>query len=319
MLSSCQQSSSRNSRTLSTGSPAASAIRHPIRTDWGMGAGGLDVPEVLSDGATASLFVRSEPVELSTCSGSRPDAELSCYAVPVAALPDAGPVPGGVVEAVGASGVAGPQCGGDLAGGGAGGRVCRAVGFWVARRLASNPGDRERVLHRYGQLRTYHIFLLLGVYAASLYLLGWGWTVQQICGQGASEVPVPNCSCWPRSWRGWCCPGSHSMTPNTPCTAQRIRKQRTRSGREVPTLGSTYARTWPSCFAPALAHFHEGAASPVPCRRGDGRRHRHDNLGRGADALPDHFYALAASSGPGPQALACGTIADSAGTDTPNA
>ncbi len=57
----------------------------------------------------------------------------------------------------------------------------RAIASGVARRLRRHPEQRERILHRYGQCRTYHMFVLLGVYAAALYLLGWGWTVQEVC------------------------------------------------------------------------------------------------------------------------------------------
>jgi Zn-dependent protease with chaperone function len=42
--------------------------------------------------------------------------------------------------------------------------------------------DREAVIHRYGTLRFYHQFLLIGCYAIALYLLGWGWAVQELCG-----------------------------------------------------------------------------------------------------------------------------------------
>jgi Zn-dependent protease with chaperone function len=66
----------------------------------------------------------------------------------------------------------------------------RAVAVGVTRRLAGHPGQRERVLRRYGRLRTYHVFLLLGVYAVSLSpLVGWGWTVCQVCTAGGSVLP----------------------------------------------------------------------------------------------------------------------------------
>jgi Zn-dependent protease with chaperone function len=65
----------------------------------------------------------------------------------------------------------------------------RATAAGVVRRLAADPARRERVLRRYGRLRTYHVLVLLGVYALSLYAFGWGWTVQQFCGHGASEWP----------------------------------------------------------------------------------------------------------------------------------
>jgi Zn-dependent protease with chaperone function len=65
----------------------------------------------------------------------------------------------------------------------------RLVAARAARQLAAAPGRRERVLRRYARLRTYHIFLLLGVYAASLYVLGWGWAVQHYCGEGRAMLP----------------------------------------------------------------------------------------------------------------------------------
>jgi len=65
----------------------------------------------------------------------------------------------------------------------------RAIAAGVARQVTAYPEHRERVLRRYGQLRTYHILLLLGVYAASLYVLGWGWTVQEVCSHGGQMLP----------------------------------------------------------------------------------------------------------------------------------
>jgi len=65
----------------------------------------------------------------------------------------------------------------------------RAIAAGATRRLTLNPGHRVRVLRRYGRLRTYHIFVLIAVYAVSLYVLGWGWTVQQFCGSGAQMLP----------------------------------------------------------------------------------------------------------------------------------
>ena len=65
----------------------------------------------------------------------------------------------------------------------------RATAAGAVRRLAAHPGQRERVLRRYGRLRTYHVILLLGSYALTLYVLGWGWAVQQVCGHGSDMLP----------------------------------------------------------------------------------------------------------------------------------
>ena len=65
----------------------------------------------------------------------------------------------------------------------------RGIAASVTGRLGVAPGQRESVLRRYGRLRTYHIFILIGAYAAALYLLGWGWTVQQLWRQGDWELP----------------------------------------------------------------------------------------------------------------------------------
>jgi Zn-dependent protease with chaperone function len=65
----------------------------------------------------------------------------------------------------------------------------RGIVAGVTRRLDTDPARREQLLRRYGRLRTYHIFILIGAHTAALYLLGWGWTVQQFCGHGAKELP----------------------------------------------------------------------------------------------------------------------------------
>jgi Zn-dependent protease with chaperone function len=65
----------------------------------------------------------------------------------------------------------------------------RSIAARVTRRLAVYPGHRERLLRRYGRLRTYHVFLLIGTYALALYAFGWGWTVQHFCGHGADGLP----------------------------------------------------------------------------------------------------------------------------------
>jgi Zn-dependent protease with chaperone function len=65
----------------------------------------------------------------------------------------------------------------------------RGIAANVTGCLGADPAQRERVLRRYGRLRTYHVFALIGTYAAALYLLGWGWTVQQLWRQGDWELP----------------------------------------------------------------------------------------------------------------------------------
>jgi Zn-dependent protease with chaperone function len=65
----------------------------------------------------------------------------------------------------------------------------RTIAAGVTHRLVLDPGRRERVLRRYGRQRTYHLILLIGVYAATLFFLGWGWTVQQFCSEGNQMLP----------------------------------------------------------------------------------------------------------------------------------
>ncbi len=65
----------------------------------------------------------------------------------------------------------------------------RFIAASVGRRLADCPAHRESLLHRYGRLRTYHVFILLGTYALSLYVLGWGWTVRSVCAYGGEMLP----------------------------------------------------------------------------------------------------------------------------------
>jgi Zn-dependent protease with chaperone function len=59
----------------------------------------------------------------------------------------------------------------------------------VVHGLERDPHQRERLLHGYGRMRTYHIFLLLGTYALTIYALGWGWTVQSLCQYQQRMVP----------------------------------------------------------------------------------------------------------------------------------
>src|SRR5207244_3950928 len=41
--------------------------------------------------------------------------------------------------------------------------------------------------------RSYHVLALIGAYFLGLYVLGWGWVVQQLCtwGQGADATLMP--------------------------------------------------------------------------------------------------------------------------------
>jgi Zn-dependent protease with chaperone function len=59
----------------------------------------------------------------------------------------------------------------------------------VTHGLALYPGHRERLLRDYGRLRTYHVFILLGAYAVTIYALGWGWTVRSLCQHGGEMLP----------------------------------------------------------------------------------------------------------------------------------
>jgi STE24 endopeptidase len=67
--------------------------------------------------------------------------------------------------------------------------TARFIAARVAGRLAGYPGDREYLLSRYGRLRTYHVFALLAIYAVSIYVFGWGWTVSSLCQYGGEMLP----------------------------------------------------------------------------------------------------------------------------------
>jgi Zn-dependent protease with chaperone function len=66
--------------------------------------------------------------------------------------------------------------------------VARGVAASVCR-LAADPERREAALRRYGKWRFRHVLVLLGLYTVSLYLFGWGWTVQRLAGHGPTELP----------------------------------------------------------------------------------------------------------------------------------
>src|SRR5579862_9643685 len=52
------------------------------------------------------------------------------------------------------------------------------------RSLQRDRAGRNAVLNRYSSARFYHLLGLFGVYALSLYVLGWGWVVQSACSTG---------------------------------------------------------------------------------------------------------------------------------------
>ncbi len=55
-----------------------------------------------------------------------------------------------------------------------------ALASWVRRSIRNRPEPRESILRRYLSWKFYHLVLLIGFYVVSLYLLGWGWTVQSL-------------------------------------------------------------------------------------------------------------------------------------------
>lgn len=52
---------------------------------------------------------------------------------------------------------------------------------WLRRGLRRRPELRDDLVYRYGTLRFYHLVLLVGLYAGSLYFFGWGWAVGEMC------------------------------------------------------------------------------------------------------------------------------------------
>lgn len=67
--------------------------------------------------------------------------------------------------------------------------LARVIAQRTCRALRRDPGRRDRILRRYGSLRVYHLFGLIAVYAAALFGLGWGWSVQQFCTVGPAMLP----------------------------------------------------------------------------------------------------------------------------------
>jgi STE24 endopeptidase len=65
----------------------------------------------------------------------------------------------------------------------------RLIAARVTRGLTDYPGRRDHLLRDYGRLRTYHTFVLLGAFLLSIYVLGWGWTVQSVCQHGGEMLP----------------------------------------------------------------------------------------------------------------------------------
>lgn len=59
----------------------------------------------------------------------------------------------------------------------------------TCRRLRQTPMEREAVVRSYVKLRFYHLLAVFAAYLLSLYVLGWGWAVQEHwCQFGKAEV-----------------------------------------------------------------------------------------------------------------------------------
>src|SRR5262245_42524892 len=59
------------------------------------------------------------------------------------------------------------------------------LSWTTRRRLARSPERYAEIALRFGRGRHRHTLLLAGAYVAILYGLGWGWAVQQFCGNSA--------------------------------------------------------------------------------------------------------------------------------------
>jgi Zn-dependent protease with chaperone function len=58
--------------------------------------------------------------------------------------------------------------------------VAALVSGRVCRRLAGDPGRREDLLSNYGRWRFYQLLCLFTAYGGGVYVLGWGWVVQNL-------------------------------------------------------------------------------------------------------------------------------------------
>jgi Zn-dependent protease with chaperone function len=73
--------------------------------------------------------------------------------------------------------------------------VALSVGIaaWIVhrfrRRLRQAPGQSVTLLRRYLRFRHWHLYGMLTVYLAALYLCGWGWTVKHCLTYGRWTVP----------------------------------------------------------------------------------------------------------------------------------
>jgi Zn-dependent protease with chaperone function len=63
---------------------------------------------------------------------------------------------------------------------------------WIARRTSRgiyyHPDQREAVLHYYSKRRFYHLIGLFLVYGVALFILGWGWAVEQLWNFPGNEL-----------------------------------------------------------------------------------------------------------------------------------
>src|SRR5262252_9022569 len=55
---------------------------------------------------------------------------------------------------------------------------------WLRRQLARHPGRRESLMRRLAIWRFYHLLGLAIIFGFGLYVLGWGWFIQNLCAWG---------------------------------------------------------------------------------------------------------------------------------------
>jgi STE24 endopeptidase len=67
--------------------------------------------------------------------------------------------------------------------------AAKAISIWLRWRLAWYPDLRSKWVHRYRLAKRYHYYSLYLIFAATVYLLGWGWAVQSFL-PGGEETPA---------------------------------------------------------------------------------------------------------------------------------
>jgi Zn-dependent protease with chaperone function len=73
---------------------------------------------------------------------------------------------------------------------GAGASAAALIAGRTRRAVTADPTRRDQVVRRYSTWRLYHLFGLFLLYGLALYVLGWGWAVQQVCMPDGPGIPA---------------------------------------------------------------------------------------------------------------------------------